>query len=379
MDFRLSEEELMFKETARDFAQKRLVPNSRQYDKEEGAPAEVFKEIADLGYLGMTLPEEYGGLGLSTVTFCGVMEEFSAANAGVAITLSLQNSLCNEIIYKFGSAFVKEKYLPKMAAGMLGSYCITEPNAGTDVASISTSAESKGDHYIINGTKTFVTNGGLSGIFIVFAVTDPSAGNKGISCFAVEKGTPGISIGAKEDKCGLRASDTREISFMDVKVPKENIIGEPGQGFKMALTILNSGRIGVAFQSVGIARAALEESIKYSKERKQFKQPIGNFQAIQFKLAEMATRIDAGRMLGYRAAHLKDNGKQFQREASMAKLFCSQTANFAVYEAVQIHGGYGFIKEYPVERYFRDARVTELYEGTSEAQKMVIARDLLKD
>jgi len=379
MDFLLSEEELMFKDTAREFAQKRLAPNAHRYDKEDGAPIELFKEIADLGYLGMTLPEQYGGLGLSTVTFCGVMEEFSAACAGVAITLSVQNSLCNEIIYRFGSDFLKEKYLAKMASGMIGSYCITEPNAGTDVGSLSCSAENKGDHFIINGTKTFVTNGGFAGVFIVFAVTDPSAGSKGISCFAVDKETPGINVGAKEDKCGMRASDTREVSFMDVKVPKENMIGEPGQGFKMALTILNSGRIGVAFQAVGIARAALEEAIKYSKERKQFKQPISNFQAIQFKLAEMATRIDAGRLMGYRAAVLKDSGQQYQREASMAKLFCSQTANYVVFEAVQIHGGYGFMKEYPVERYFRDARVTELYEGTSEAQKMVIARDLLKD
>jgi alkylation response protein AidB-like acyl-CoA dehydrogenase len=379
MDFHLSEDDLMIKETAREFAEKKLIPNALHWDEEDGAPREIFDEIAELGYMGMMLPEKYGGLGLSVVSFCGALEEFCAACAGVGITLSVQNSLCNEIIYKFGSEYLKEKYLPKMAAGMIGSYCVTEPNAGTDVAGISTQAIDKGDHYLVNGTKTFVTNGGLAGIFIVFASTDPSAGNKGISCFAVDADSPGISVGAKEKKCGLRASDTREISFIDVKVPKENLIGELGAGFKLALTILNSGRIGVSFQAIGIGRAALEEAIKYSKERKQFKQPIANFQAIQFKIAEMATLLDAGRLLAYRAAALKDEGKPFMREASMAKLFCSQAANKIVNEAVQIHGGYGYMKEYAVERYFRDARVTELYEGTTEAQKLTIARDLLKD
>lgn len=379
MDFEFSEDDLMIKETAKEFAKKRLIPNALHYDEEDGAPKELVEEIAGLGYLGIMLPEKYGGLGLSTVSFCGALEEICAACAGVGILLSVQNSLCNEIIHKFGSDYLKEKYLPQMATGMIGSYCVTEPNAGTDVSGISTQAVRNGDHYLINGTKTFVTNGGIAGIFIVFAVTDPSAGNKGISCFAVEANTPGIGIGAKEKKCGMRASDTREISFIDVKVPKENMIGEPGAGFKMALTILNSGRIGVSFQSIGIARAALEESIKYSKERKQFKQPIANFQAIQFKIAEMATQIDAGRLLAYRAAKMKDEGKPIVREASMSKLFCSQMANRVVNEAVQIHGGYGYMKEYAVERYFRDARVTELYEGTTEAQKLTIARDLLKD
>lgn len=379
MDFHLSEDDLMIKETAREFAEKRLLPHAQEFDEEDGIPQELIDEMASLGYLGMMLPEQYGGLGLTTVSFCAALEEVCAACAGVGILMSVQNSLCCEIIYRFGSDSLKEKYLPKMAAGMVGSYCVTEPNAGTDVAGMSTQAVNKGDHFLINGTKTFVTNGGQAGIFIVFAVTDPSAGNKGISCFAVEKGFPSISIGAKEKKCGMRASDTREVSFLDVKVPKENMIGDPGAGFKMALTILNSGRIGVSFQSIGIARAALEEAVKYSKERKQFKQPIANFQAIQFKLADMATDLDAGRLLAYRAAQLKDEGKNIVREASMAKLFCSQMANFVVNEAVQIHGGYGYMKEYPVERYFRDARVCELYEGTTEAQKMTIARDLLKE
>ncbi len=379
MDFSLSEDDLMIKETAREFAEKRLLPNAHKFDEDDGVPQELIDEMAGLGYLGMMLPEQYGGLGLSTVSFVGALEEICAACAGVGILMSVQNSLCGEIIQKFACEAIKSKYLPKMATGLVGSYCITEPNAGTDVASISTSAVNKGDHYLLNGTKTFVTNAGFAGLFIVFAVTDPAAGNKGISCFIVEKDTPGISIGAPEKKCGMRASDTREVSFIDVRVPKENIIGEPGQGFKLALTNLNSGRIGVSFQAIGIARAALEEAIKYSKERKQFKQPIANFQAIQFKLADMATEIEAGRMLAYRAAVLKDAGQPVLREASMAKLFCSRMANFVVNEAVQIHGGYGYMKEYAVERYFRDARVTELYEGTTEAQKMTIARDLLKE
>ena len=379
MDFHLSEDDLMMKETAQDFARKRLLPHALAFDEEDGVPQELIEEMAELGYLGMMLPEKYGGLGLSTVSFCAALEEVCAACAGVGILMSVQNSLCCEIIHRFGSDLLKEKYLPQMAAGMVGSYCVTEPNAGTDVSGISTQAVNKGDHYLLNGTKTFVTNGGFAGIFIIFAVTDPSAGHKGISCFAVEKGFAGINIGAKEKKCGMRASDTREVSFLDVKVPKDNLIGEQGAGFKMALTILNSGRIGVSFQSIGIARAALEEAMKYSKERKQFKQPIANFQAIQFKLADMATDIEAGRLLAYRAAQMKDEGKSIVREASMAKLFCSRMANFVVNEAVQIHGGYGYMKEYPVERYFRDARVCELYEGTTEAQKMTIARDLLKD
>jgi len=267
-----------------------------------------------------------------------------------------------------------------MAAGeRIGAYCVTEPNAGTDVASISTSAVDKGDHYLLNGTKTFVTNAFYADVLVVFAKTDPEQGRKGISCLIVDKKSDGIMLGQAEKKCGIKASDLRDISFSDVKVPKENLCGELGDGFRMAVTILNSGRIGVCFQAVGISRAALSEALKYSKERKQFGQEICNFQAIQFKLADMATRIDAARLLGYRAAQLKDNGQPCHREASMAKVFATEAANFVCNEALQIHGGYGYIKEYPVERYFRDARVTGLYEGTSEAQRMVISRDLLKE
>lgn len=380
MDFNLTEEDLELKQMARDFANKRLYPHALEFDEKEAIPEELLKEFGELGYMGFTAPEEYGGMGLSTTAFVGVLEEICAASAGFGIMLSVHNSLCCEIIKLFGSEEIQKKYLPVMVTGeKIGAYCVTEPNAGTDVAAIATTAIDKGDHYLVNGTKTFVTNGGLAGVLIVFAKTDPEAGHKGLSCLVVDNTIDGISIGKPEKKCGMKTSDTREISFDDVKVPKENLLGKPGDGFKMAVTILNSGRIGVSFQSIGIAQAALNEAIKYSKERKQFGKQIAKFQAIQFKLADMAMRIDAGRLLGYRAAQLKDAGLPCHREASMSKLFCSRTANYVANEAVQIHGGYGYMKEYAVERYFRDARVTEIYEGTSEAQLMVISRDLLRD
>ncbi|RKX28195.1 MAG: acyl-CoA dehydrogenase [Candidatus Zixiibacteriota bacterium] len=380
MDFNLSEEELEFKQMAREFAEKRLYPQAEEMDEKAETPKELIKECGELGYLGFTVPEEYGGMGFSSTAFAGVLEEFSAACAGFGILLSVHCSLCCEIINLFGNDDIKKKYLPPMATGeKIGSYCLTEPNAGTDLVSISSTAENKGDYYLLNGTKTFVTNGGLASVFIIFAKTNPDEGHRGLSCFVVDSNLDGISIGKPEKKCGIKASDTREISFVDVKVPKENLLGEEGNGFRMAVTILNSGRIGVSFQAIGIAQSALNETIKYSKERKQFGKPLAAFQALQFKMADMATRIDASRLLAYRAAQLKDAGKPCHRETSMSKLFCSQTANFVANEAVQIHGGYGYMKEYAVERYFRDARVTEIYEGTSEAHRMVISKDLLKD
>jgi alkylation response protein AidB-like acyl-CoA dehydrogenase len=380
LDFHLGEQDLEFKQMAADFAAKRISPRALEFDEHETTPADLIKECAELGYFGFTVPETYGGLGLSTLAFGGVLEEFCAACAGFGIMLSVHNSLVCEIVSQFGSEELKKKYLPLMAAGdMIGAYCLTEPNAGTDIASMSTSAIDKGDHFLLNGTKSFVTSAMYAGALVVFAKTMPGEGRRGISCLLVEKNSEGVMLGKPEKKCGIKASDTREITFVDAKVPKANVIGEMQDGFRMAVSILNSGRVGVSFQAIGIARAALEEAIKYAKVRKQFEQPIANFQAIQFKLAEMATRLDAGRYLAYRAAQLKDEGQPCHREASMAKLYCSQMANYVCNEAVQIHGGYGYIKEYAVERYFRDARVTELYEGTSEAQRMVIARDLLKD
>ena len=380
MDFYLSEEDLELKEMAREFAEKRLYPIAMELDEKGGTPKELLDECAELGYFGFTVPEEYGGMGFSTTSFMGVVEEFSSACAGFGIILSVHSSLNCEIISTYGSDELKQKYLPAMASGeRIGAYCITEPDAGTDVVSLSATAVDKGDHYLLNGTKSFVTSAGIAGIFLVFAKTDPDAGYKGISCFAVEPDSDGITLGASEKKLGIKASDTREVSFDDVKVPKENLVGEVGRGFYQAVNILNSGRIGVSFQAIGIAQAALNEAIKYSKERQQFGKPISSFQAIQFKLADMATKIEAARLMSYRAAQLKDEKKSCHREAAMAKLFASQMANYVCNEAVQIHGGYGYIKEYPVERYFRDARITELYEGTSEAQKMVISKDLLKE
>lgn len=380
MDFYLSEEDLELKEMAREFAEKRLYPVAMELDEKGETPKELINECAELGYFGFIVPEEYGGMGFSATNFMGVLEEFCAASAGFGIILSVHNSLTCEILKTYGSDALKQKYLPRMATGeLIGAYCLTEPDAGTDIVSLSTTAVDKGNYYLINGTKTFVTNAGIAGVLIVFTKTNPEAGHKGISCFVVDVSLEGVTLGAPEKKLGIKSSDTREVNFDDVKVPKENLIGEIGQGFYQAVNILNSGRIGVSFQAIGIASAALREAIKYSKERKQFGQPIANFQAIQFKLAEMATKIDAARLMGYRAAQLKDEGKPCHREASMSKLFAAQAANFVCNEAVQIHGGYGYIKEYAVERYFRDARVTELYEGTSEAQKMVISKDILKD
>jgi butyryl-CoA dehydrogenase len=296
------------------------------------------------------------------------------------IGLSVHNSLCCGAVHEWGSDFLKDKYLAGMASGELfGSYCLSEPGSGTDAGSLQCSAEEKGDKFILNGTKSWITSAGVAKVFIVFALTDKAAGPKGISCFIVEAGTPGLNLGAKEKKMGIKPSDTREVSFTDCAIPTKNLIGEKNHGFKVALSLLDGGRIGVAAQGVGIARAAFEEAYKYAHEREQFGQPIANFQTIQFKLSDMAMRIEAARLLTYSAAWKKDKlGREAARYISMAKLYASETANWVANEAVQIHGGYGYVKEYPVERYFRDARVTEIYEGTSEAQRMVIFRNLGK-
>ena len=380
MEFTLSEEQLELQQAAREFAEKRLYPQAEEMDEKAEMPRELIAECGELGYLGLTIPEEHDGLGMGALEFASVLEEISAGSASFGILMSVHVSLCCEIIKRFATDPIKAKYLPAMATGeKIGAYCITEPNAGTDVASLTTTAEDKGDHYLVNGTKSFVTNAAYAGLFIVFARTGDEPGHKGISCFVVDADSDGVTLGKPEAKLGIKASDTREVSFADVKVPKEQMLGELNKGFRLAVTILNSGRIGVSFQSIGIARAALTEAITYSKERKQFNKSLSQFQAIQFKIADMATRIDAGRLMAYRAASLKDAGEPCHREASMSKLFCSETANYVCNEALQIHGGYGYMKEYAVERYFRDARVTEIYEGTSEAQRMVISKDVLKD
>lgn len=380
MDFELSEEQKMVKEAAADFAKNTLLPRAQEFDEKEEIPTEIYQQLAELGYLGMLLPEEYGGSNLDFVSYICAMEEFAKASAALMISISVHNSLICDAILNFGTLEQKKKYLPLLASGkIIGAYSLTEPGAGTDAGSLRTTAILQGDHYLMNGTKAFVTNGGIAGLFMVFVLTQPELKSKGISCLLVEKGTAGMSIGVKEKKMGLKGSDTRELSFADCKVPKENLLGQENNGFKVALSLLNSGRVGVGAQCVGIAQAAYEEALKYSKERVQFGQPICNFQAISFKLADMATQIDAARLLVYRAAHLKSTGNKCNIEASMAKLYSSEVANRVVNEAVQIHGGYGYMKEYAVERYFRDARVTEIYEGTSEAQRIVISRELLRD
>jgi alkylation response protein AidB-like acyl-CoA dehydrogenase len=380
MDFELTEEQRMVKEAAADFAKNTLAPKAQEFDEREEIPQEIFKQLGELGYLGMLLPEEYGGSNLDFVSYICAMEEFAKACAALMISLSVHNSLVCDAILNFGTPEQKKNYLPALAKGeKLGAYSLTEPGSGTDAGSLRTTALPKGDHYLVNGTKAFVTNGGIADLFVVFVLTNPELKSKGISCLLIDKGTEGMSIGVKEKKMGLKGSDTRELSFADCNVPKENLLGQQINGFKIALSLLNSGRIGVGAQCVGIAQAAYEEALKYSKERVQFGQPICNFQAIAFKLADMAMQIDAARLLVYRAAHLKSKGEKCSIQASIAKLFASEMANRVVNEAVQIHGGYGYMKEYAVERYFRDARVTEIYEGTSEAQRIVISRELLKD
>ena len=380
MNFELTEEQKMVQEAAREFAQKRVIPLAREMDEKEEVPKEILQEMAELGYFGIRVPEKYGGLDLDMLSYVLMLEELAKVSAGLMIVISAHNTLFCEGLVQFGSEQLKQKYLPRMAKGeLIGAYCLTEPGSGTDAGGMATTALLRGEEYIFNGTKSFVTNGGIADIFLVFALTKPELKSKGISGFVVEAKSPGLSLGAAEKKLGIKCSDTREISFSDTPVPKENLIGEENHGFKMALTILNHGRIGVGAQALGIAEAALEESVKYSLQRKQFGQPIANFQGIQFKLADMAMRIEAARWLVYEAAYLQSLGQPFTKESSMAKLFASEMCNFVANEAVQIHGGYGYMKEYPVERYFRDARITEIYEGTSEAQRIVISREILRD
>ncbi len=381
MDFNLSEDQELMRESAVEFAQKRLFPIAEELDEKGETPSALLQEIGELGYFGLMAPEEFGGLDADTLSYALVIEEIAKACAGISIAISVHNSLVIKAIEKYGTDNQKKEFLPKLATGeIIGAYSLSEPNSGTDAGSLSCQAIADGDNYLFNGTKSWVSTAEHAGIFIVFALTDPGKGPKGISAIIVPKDTEGISLGANEKKMGMKCSDTRELSFMDAKVPKANLLGKENEGFKIALSLLDNGRIGIAAQSLGIAQSAFDEALKYSKERKQFGRPLAAFQAIQFKLADMATKIDAARLMVYRASVLKDlEERKYSRQISMAKLYASEVANYVANEAVQIHGGYGYVKEYPVERYFRDARVTEIYEGTSEAQRMVISRDLLKD
>ncbi len=379
MNIQLSEEHISVMEAARDFAKSELLPGVIERDEHQKFPSEQIKKMGELGFLGMMTDPKYGGGGMDTISYVLAMEEISKIDSSASVVMSVNNSLVCWGLEKFGTEYQKEKYLKPLASGQIhGGFCLSEPEAGSDATSQKTTAEDKGDHYLLNGTKNWITNGNSGTVFLVMAQTNPELKHKGINCLIVEKGMEGFEVGKKEDKLGIRGSDTHSLMFTDVKVPKENRIGEDGFGFKFAMGVLNGGRIGIAAQALGIAAGAYELALQYSKERKSFGKPISEHQAIQFKLADMATKIDAARLLVWQAALLKDQKKDFVKAAAMAKLFASQVAMEVTVEAVQVHGGFGYVKEYHVERLMRDAKITQIYEGTSEIQRLVIGREILK-
>lgn len=379
MDFKLTEEQLMIQQAARDFAQTELLPRVIERDEHSIFPADAVKKMGELGFLGMMVDPKYGGAGLDSVSYVLAMEEIAKVDASAAVVMSVNNSLVCAGMEKYCSEEQKQKYLVPLAKGdVIGAFCLSEPEAGSDATSQKTTAVDMGDHYLLNGTKNWITNGSTASTYLVIAHTHPEKGHKGINAFIVEKGWEGFEIGLKEKKMGIRGSDTHSLMFTDVKVPKENRIGEDGFGFAFAMNVLNGGRIGIASQALGIAQGAYELALKYAKERKAFKTEIINHQAVAFKLADMATNITAARMLCMKAAAEKDNGEDISISGAMAKLFASQTAMDTTIEAVQIHGGNGYVSEYHVERMMRDAKITQIYEGTSEIQKIVISRGIAK-
>jgi alkylation response protein AidB-like acyl-CoA dehydrogenase len=379
MNFQLTEEQLAVQQAARDFAQSELLPGVIERDTHQKFPTEQIKKMGALGFMGMMVDPNYNGGGMDSISYVLAMEEISKIDASASVCMSVNNSLVCWGMEKFGTEEQKEKYLKKLATGeSIGAFCLSEPEAGSDATSQRTTAEDKGDYYLLNGTKNWITNGNSASTYIVIAQTDTEKRHKGINALIVEKGMPGFVVGKKEDKMGIRGSDTHSLMFTDVKVPKANRIGEEGFGFTFAMTTLNGGRIGIASQALGIAAGAYELALKYSKERKAFNKELSQHQAIQFKLADMATKIDAARLLVWQAAYLKDQNKDFVKAAAQAKLFASQIAQEVTTEAVQIHGGYGYVKEYHVERLMRDAKITQIYEGTTEIQKLVISRELLR-
>jgi len=379
MDFQLTPSELEVQKLARDFAQNKIAPVAMKYDESQEFPMEIAKQLGEMGFLGIIFPEEYGGSNFSMMDYSIIVEEISKADPSLGLTVAAHNGLCTNHIYMFANEELKKKYLPDLTTGKkMGAWGLTENVSGSDAGGMKTSAEKKDGYYILNGSKMFITHGGVGETAVVTAVTDKSKGTKGISAFILEKGYEGFKVGKKENKLGMRSSDTCELIFENCKVPAENLIGNEGEGYVQAMKILDGGRIAIASLSVGIAQAALEHSIKYAKQRKQFGKALAEFQAIQFKLADMATEVEAARLLTYRAARLKDDGKDFKFAASMAKYFSSEIATKATNEAVQIHGGYGFIKEFPVEKLYRDVKLMTIGEGTSEVQKMVMARQLVE-
>jgi alkylation response protein AidB-like acyl-CoA dehydrogenase len=380
MNFELTEEQVAVRDAARDFAQNVLKPGVIERDTEQKFPTEEVKQLGELGFLGIMVDTKYGGSGMDAISYVLAMEEISKIDASTSVVMSVNNSLVCYGLEKYGTEEQKQKFLTPLASGQkIGAFCLSEPEAGSDATSQRTTAIDMGDHYLLNGTKNWITNGGSASTYIVIAQTDKDKGHKGINAIIVEKGMPGFVVGAKEDKLGIRGSDTHTLMFTDVKVPKENRLGEDGFGFKFAMKTLAGGRIGIAAQALGIASGAYELALAYSKERKTFGQEIYKHQAISFKLADMATQIEGARLLVYKAAALKDAGENYDLASSMAKLYASDVAMKQTVEAVQIHGGYGFVKEYHVERLMRDAKITQIYEGTSEVQKIVISRSILKD
>jgi alkylation response protein AidB-like acyl-CoA dehydrogenase len=380
MDFNLTEEHIMIRDAARDFAQTELLPGVIERDNKQEFPDELVKKMGELGFMGIMVDPKYGGSGMDTISYVLVMEELSKIDASASVMVSVNNSLVCYGLEAYANESQKEKYLTKLATGeYLGAFCLSEPEAGSDATSQSTTAIDKGDHYLLNGTKNWITNGGRSDVYLVIAQTDRNKGHKGINAFIVEKGMKGFDIGPKEDKLGIRGSDTHTLQFNDVKIPKENRIGEDGFGFKFAMKTLSGGRIGIAAQALGIASGGYELALKYSKERKAFGTEICNHQAIAFKLADMYTEIEAARMLVMKTAWDKDQGNNYDVSSAMAKLYASKVAMEQTVEAVQIHGGNGFVKEYHVERLMRDAKITQIYEGTSEIQKIVISRSVIKN
>ncbi|MCF7802082.1 MAG: acyl-CoA dehydrogenase [Candidatus Marinimicrobia bacterium] len=378
MDFQLNEEQQMILETIREFAEAEIKPGVRERDEQAEFPTEIVKKLGELGFMGMQVPEAYGGTGLDTISYVIALEEVARVDPSTCVIMSVNNSLFTNPILKFGSEELKQKYLPLTASGeKLGAYSLSEPQSGSDAKAMLTTATKDGDYYVLNGTKNWVTNGRSSDFVVVFVKTDKAAGHRGISAFVVEKGLDGFRAGKKEDKLGIRGSDTSELVFEDCRVHKSNLIGGEGLGFKIALATLDAGRIGIAAQAVGIAQGALERAIQYANEREQFGTKIGNFQGVSFKLADMATRVEASRLLTRQAAWMKDAGIPIGAKASMAKMYSSDTAMYVTTEAVQIHGGYGYIREFEVERMMRDAKITQIYEGTNEIQRLVISRHLL--
>jgi alkylation response protein AidB-like acyl-CoA dehydrogenase len=383
MDFNLTEEQLMIQAAARDFAKNSCLPGVIERDEKQSFPKEQIMQLAELGFMGMMVSPTYGGAGMDTISYVLAMEEISKIDASVSVCMSVNNSLVCWGLETFGTEAQKQKYLTPLAKGIkdndlyIGAFLLSEPEAGSDATSQQTTAEDKGDYYLLNGTKNWITNGSSASVYLVIAQTDPAKGSKGINAFIVEKNTPGVTVGAKENKLGIRGSDTHSIMFNDVKVPKENRIGEDGFGFKFAMKTLAGGRIGIAAQALGIASGAYELALSYSKQRKAFGKEIMHHQAIQFKLADMATKVEAARLLCFKAAADKDEHKDYGFSSSMAKVYASEAAMWISTEAVQVHGGYGFVKEYHVERLMRDAKITQIYEGTSEIQRIVISRHIL--